>query len=623
MYQKAGYEAPLSLPPDPKLQVSMNISRNSIDVSIPMLIGYDESKRDKSSQGYEFGEHNIKLYISAEYNDPLAVFFHMRPLSEDSSSEGCFDNGSRWLRKCLETHDKCPKQISPLPNRVVDVGSDTRDPFLYVSKREYGSWLALSHCWGLKPILRTTLDTLGPFTQSIPINELPQTFKDAIQITRKLGYQYIWIDSLCIIQDSREDWEAESKMMAMIYQNATASISADASTGDHEGIFNGVKRQRHTFKHTALPCGSQKRGLSGIIFISIPQGKHHFKVMPLQSRAWVLQEKTLSVRMLHYQYTGLDWQCQTLTWTEIQPSLMKEQNKSIHTIAQKSLHPCIDFDSRPNSRNSEFHTLQWWYFQIIDYTTRQITYTKDRFPAIAALAKEFANRTGYHYKAGIWEEDFKRGLLWKGTVPKSYYGLGPSWSWVGVVGNQWSGNVYDIDSLKRHRKKFAAELVGFSEPTAADEYLAGGAATILTLRGWCIGAQDFVAGKSFYPHCPFFPQMPVTGRANGDQHGTAFPILKDSPDSKLGEEVVFYPDDDFDPSPVVPVILSEKAVIICISEFEAWDTYLPHTFAIWALMIEPTNRVDGSFRRIGLVKIPSIELIAFDEGFDLRTIRLS
>lgn len=281
------------------------------------------------------------------------------PLSEDSSSEGCFENGSRWLRTCLETHDGCPKQVSPLLSRVVDVGSDTRDPFLYISNGEYGSWLALSHCWGPKPILRTTFDTLCPFSQRIPIKDLPQTFTDAIKITRQLGYQYIWIDSLCIIQDSREDWEAESKKMAMIYQNATASISADAAAGDHEGIFKGVKSRRHTFKLIALPCGSQKRGLSGIIFVSIPQGRHDFKLMPLQTRAWVLQEKALSVRMLHYQHTGLDWRCQTVTSTEVRPSLMQrhlDTNESIHKIAQKSLLACIDFSSYVD--DSEFSALR-------------------------------------------------------------------------------------------------------------------------------------------------------------------------------------------------------------------------------------------------------------------------
>jgi hypothetical protein len=145
-------------------------------------------------------------------DDPLASFFSMRPLSKDSSSDGCFAIASQWLQNCLDAHDECPKQLSPLPSRVIDVGNNERDPFLHISQGECGPWLALSHCWGLEQSFTTTSSTLDFFTKGILMSDLPQTFKDAIWITRRLGYQYIWIDSLCIIQDSAEDWEAESKM---------------------------------------------------------------------------------------------------------------------------------------------------------------------------------------------------------------------------------------------------------------------------------------------------------------------------------------------------------------------------------------------------------------------------
>ncbi len=241
------------------------------------------------------------------------------------------------------------------------------------------------------------------------------------------------------------------------------------------------------------------------------------------------------------------------------------------------------------------------------------------------MAKEFAGRTGYRYKAGIWEEDFRRGLLWKGTAPESYHGLGPSWSWVGVVSSKWSGKVYETNLMK-HGKKFVAELVGFSEPTAADTYLADAAATFLTLRGWCKGAQAFVAGKSFYPDYLSLPRDLVIALVDGAPTGTAMPVLKDFPTSKdgRGENMIFFsPDKEFDPSPVTALILPDKAIILCIGEFETWEPGSTHTLAIWALMLEPTGRVDESFRRIGLVKIPSDRATAFNRGFDLRTVTIS
>jgi hypothetical protein len=185
------------------------------------------------------------------------------------------------------------------------VANNERDPFLHISQGECGPWLALSDCWGLKQSFTTTSITLDFFTKSIPMTNLPQTFKDAIWIIRRLGYQYIWLDSLCITEDFAEDWEVESKKMAAIYPNATATISADAADGDHQGIFTGVHNRRDKFKLLALPFSSSKRGLKGKIFVSIREGRHGFKTMPLQTRSWVLQEKALSVRILHYQHTRL------------------------------------------------------------------------------------------------------------------------------------------------------------------------------------------------------------------------------------------------------------------------------------------------------------------------------
>jgi hypothetical protein len=542
----------------------------------------------------------------------------MRPLSEDSSSDGCFEIASEWLQICLDTHDECPKRLSPLPTRVIDVGSDRRDPFLYISKDEPGRWLALSHCWGLEQSFTTTSSTLGLFSQSIPMGDLPETFKDAILITRRLGYQYIWIDSLCIVQDSLEDWEAESKKMAMIYQDATATISADAADGDRQGIFKSVKSRRDRFKLLTLPCNSLKRSISGKIFVTVRQGRHDIKIMPLDTRAWVLQEKALSVRNLHYQHAGLFWHCQTVSSTEIRPGLLQPHLdvKELHRIPRKSLPVRIDYDIHYHIYGDP-STLAWWYFQVSDYTTRQLTFKKDRFPAIAGLAREFAHRTGYHYMAGIWAEDFQRGLLWKGAVPESNHGFGPSWSWVGVEFNSWAGPVYDGSRFMRHGNNFAAELIGFSEPTAADMFLGGGAATILTLRGWCKGIEEFIGGKRFY-HFSFW------GNRGQEPPGPApLHLYQDATEKRHEEEVVFWPDRELDFTTAPVILAQKKAVVIRISEFETWDAGSPHISSTYGLLLAPTARPDGTYQRIGLVRIPSGHPAAVIEGFELRTIRIS
>ena len=451
------------------------------------------------------------------------------------------------------------------------------------------------------------------------MTDLPQTFKDAIWITRRLGYQYIWIDSLCIIQDSAEDWEAESKKMAAIYQNATATISADAADGDHQGIFTGVYNRRDKFKLLALPCSSAKRGLKGNIFVSIREGRHDFKIMPLQTRAWVLQEKALSVRVLHYQHTGLLWHCQTSSSTEVRPTLQQRHLdiRQLHKIPFKQLPARIDYDIHYLLWGDPA-TLAWWYSQVTDYTMRKLTFQKDRFPAIAGLAREFADRTGYHYMAGIWAEDFRRCLLWKGVVPESYNGLGPSWSWVGAEYNWWSGKLYESRWFMRHGLEFAAELISFSEPKAADTFLEGGGATILTLRGWCMGFGEFSVGKQFY-------QFSLSSKP-GQEPATAKLHLRHSPFSNHsgGEDTIsIWPDKEMNNATAMEILVEKKVVVLRVSEFETWDAGSPHGFTTYGLLLQPTGNPNGTYRRIGLVDIPRGNSAASIEGYDLQTISIA
>ncbi len=100
-------------------------------------------------------------------------------------------------------------------------------------KAEY---IALSHCWGGKISPLLTTETLEPFQNRLSYAALPANFRDAIVITRELGIRYLWIDSLCILQDSKQDWQQESKMMAAIYRDSTLTISAMASSGSTQGI---------------------------------------------------------------------------------------------------------------------------------------------------------------------------------------------------------------------------------------------------------------------------------------------------------------------------------------------------------------------------------------------------
>jgi hypothetical protein len=137
----------------------------------------------------------------------------------------------------------CRAAKSTLPTRVVYVGDGSREPYLYETSREDALYTALSHCWGGKKNIHLTTKTadLEIRGESIPISTLPKTFADAVLLTRKLGIKYIWIDSLCIIQDDAEDWVRESARMAEVYQNAALTISADGAADGSQGLFQTIE----------------------------------------------------------------------------------------------------------------------------------------------------------------------------------------------------------------------------------------------------------------------------------------------------------------------------------------------------------------------------------------------
>lgn len=240
--------------------------------------------------------------------------------SSGTDSEESWETGANWLRQCSSCHSKCGGQIeSQLPTRILDVGS-SQCPSLRLYINTLGAtaahYLTLSHCWGQLNIKRLLQDNLSDFAQNIEWNELPKTFQDAIFITRMLGVKYLWIDSLCIIQDSLVDWESESANMANIYSNAFCNIAATAAKDARDGcLFN---RNPHLsqvcrLQIHSLPCSVQPSEDNNLYDL-IPQGFWIENILeaPLGDRAWVLQEHFLSPRIIHCGKSQLLWECQEL-----------------------------------------------------------------------------------------------------------------------------------------------------------------------------------------------------------------------------------------------------------------------------------------------------------------------
>lgn len=208
-----------------------------------------------------------------------------------------------WLRDCNETHSDhgiaCNAE-NELPTRVLDVG-DAENParlHLFRTKGQRGKYFALSHCWGQSPLIRTMKDTIDAHYKAIKFDDLPKTFQDAVVVTRELGIQFLWIDSLCIIQDDADDWLREAEYMEKVFASAYCTIAASSAKDSTEGFLipRSVKQAVRLVDNVyACEVGGNF--------------DHDVGNAVLNQRGWVLQERALSPRTIHFTTAQTYWEC--------------------------------------------------------------------------------------------------------------------------------------------------------------------------------------------------------------------------------------------------------------------------------------------------------------------------
>jgi hypothetical protein len=390
-----------------------------------------------------------------------------------------------WLNECLYDHKECQSnRETKFPKRVLDVGtSDEHEIRLIESENLTGEWVVLSHCWGqgdAQPVITTTRN-LELHLKCIQLAVLPATFRDAVIITRRLGFRYLWIDSLCIIQDSNDDWSTESSKMHDIYRNAVLTIAAEASLNSRAGIFESTKKSRsnikvHPFSVKAV-CHGNKSSVRIYFRDPFPENCHR-DYGPLSQRAWVLQEELLSARTLRFAPHQMYWQCETLQCSEggrTGQSVGSRWRVGARLATMRKLVnlPPTEFCT-PQDWHKHYRLPRWhaWRDVINEYMNRRITYDTDRLPVISALAYQFAeNLQNLEYRAGLWEEDFHAGLLWEtlhpGCVKASGY-VAPSWSWASLNTDAIRHRVRVYDICVMTRKSSSFQVKDFSIRNAGD-----------------------------------------------------------------------------------------------------------------------------------------------------------
>lgn len=232
------------------------------------------------------------------------------------SDEGV-EHARHWLQACEDSHESCAAgHLITLPTRVLDLGTSvdsTEDLRLYESQGEIGSYCALSRCRSSSQSLKTTIATIGNHKAGIKFSKLPKTFQNAIVVCRRLKLRYLWIDSLCIIQDDDQDWQNEATRMTKIYGNSRLTVAVPGDGDCTEGCFMSTSPEQHERKLRWPGVGGTgsyamyvRHSFQHAPFYDADQSRADFRVM---SRARMHQERLLSPRVLYLGKTELIWKC--------------------------------------------------------------------------------------------------------------------------------------------------------------------------------------------------------------------------------------------------------------------------------------------------------------------------
>jgi hypothetical protein len=334
--------------------------------------------------------------------------------------------------------------------------------------------MTLSHCWGglLKAkLLRSNYES---YLVNIPLKDLPKTYLDAIYIAGRAGINYLWIDSLCIVQDSPGDWARESAMMGSIYVHGYCNIAATGFANGVHGLYTtrnprlvepiGVVMPEECYCLNDETLGYVDEGR--YLLVDLDMWIDGVDKAPMGQRGWCVQERRLSPRTIHFGSKQLFWECAEVNacelWPDGFPSMMPISNMKELTKFKPTATGPAEGTLRFEDSNARWgppeHHLRWREV-VSHYSPCQLTFPSDKLVAISGLAKRLKDNMNCPYHAGLWEDQLIHQLGWYVEDPMPAPTVegcrGPSWSWASVDGSvdipSWDMNPrVDFTTLLAH-----------------------------------------------------------------------------------------------------------------------------------------------------------------------------
>ena len=535
---------------------------------------------------------------ASKYNIPAVN----KQLSNTRSSE-TFQFIEECLEECCKTHDcaqgalalpieefekNSTQSSTEYPTRLIEVSPssephlESTDVRLVDIESRCPRYMTLSHCWGegLADESKTLCSNLSERKSRISLHSLSPTFRDAVEIARRVGVRYIWIDALCIIQDSLSDWATESTKMGDIYKNSYLTIAASISGNSSGGCFNQSsvflgpipQDPPNALVQTEVSIGVTDSETSTLIIVYAGNGvKDPLLHSPLTPRGWVFQERVLSPRTVHFTPSQVFWECRKRYRREdfVAPDMYEIS------------HPLAQIVRKEGLPGGQLEIIKHWYSYVIAwaYSPRRFTKIEDRLIALSGIARIYADYLKDEYVAGLWKSHMAYGLTWKPayTHPQDQTPIPidqrrrPTWSWTTNEneiswGSSKSEQHPDFSLLKTE-----LQYIG-QNPTQYNPVSAG----TITVKGLCTDIHVYKPEDIDHRQ---FSNMRVGGYRG---------YFRDD-----------YPSHRLRPGHETPLDFTAKAIITLIEE--GWHG--PDIFKLLVFELDPQDKRGQRYLRVGFVDV--------------------
>ncbi|KAL5378195.1 hypothetical protein DPSP01_009306 [Paraphaeosphaeria sporulosa] len=473
------------------LHSTTNASQDHLSVELQWNSHEDDCDEMSDHEHEEcYPDLKLEFFTDQDGQSSFSAIGRGRHIIQNPLQDTGIKTVNNMIRQCKGNHSLC-RDSNPdfTPHRLLDLS--VADPSKGICLRESGDdanaeqaaheYFALSYRWGIgRGMPQTTSKTLKAYKKNIAWDTLPRAFQEAVLLTKSLGVRFLWIDSLCIVQDDPSDRLRASLELNDTYGNASLTIASTSAVEPTKGLF---APKMETFK---VQVNDSKGSLSKV-YVREQPSHYSFKKAsdaglpmnnwellsdasreanartPLLLRAWAYAERLLSSRVLHFTDSEMLLECREAFQCECgriddavfdprKTDTVKQDFAQCAALSDTNGHRRMDSvvsqlaatslsDGTDDLSTALANPLELWSYIVTEYTSRNITYDTDRLMAIAGVAKTLSRAISTGYIAGHWMSS-TLGLLWypnEGAQcrrPKQVAGrYVPSWSWASVEGS--------------------------------------------------------------------------------------------------------------------------------------------------------------------------------------------